>query len=162
VPWLHVPGNHDLDFDAARDEDSLLSFRNVYGPDSYAWEEPQASFIVLDDVVYRPARSLPTSGVARGPVRVPAGYLATLPSERRVVIAVHIPFFDPAPGAETFRRADRERLFALLKDHPRTLLLSAHTHNQRHYRHDAPTAGMARSRCTSTTWARPAAHSGRV
>ena len=38
VPWLHAAGNHDLDFDAARDEDSLLSFRNAYGPDSFAWE----------------------------------------------------------------------------------------------------------------------------
>ena len=56
VPWLHVPGNHDLDFDAGRDEDSLLSFRNAFGPDTFAWEEPQASFIVLDDVVYRPGQ----------------------------------------------------------------------------------------------------------
>lgn len=138
VPWLHVPGNHDLDSDAARDEDSLLSFRNVYGPDSYAWEEPQASFIVLDDVVYRPGQKPAyVGGLREDQFAFLQAYLATLPGNRRVVIAVHIPFFDPVPGAESFRRADRERLFALLKDHPRTLLLSAHTHNQRHYRHDA-------------------------
>ena len=35
VPWLHVAGNHDLDFDAARDEDSLRTFRNSYGPDTF-------------------------------------------------------------------------------------------------------------------------------
>lgn len=138
MPWLHVPGNHDLDFDAGRDEDSLLSFRNVYGPDSYAWEEPQASFIVLDDVVYRPGQKPAyVGGLREDQFAFLQAYLATLPRDRRVVIAVHIPFFDPVPGAESFRRADRERLFALLKDHPHTLLLSAHTHNQRHYRHDA-------------------------
>jgi hypothetical protein len=135
VPWLHVAGNHDLDFDAQRDEDSLLSFRNVYGPDSYAWEEPQASFIVLDDVVYRPGQKPAyVGGLREDQFAFLQAYLATVPRERRVVIAAHIPFFDG-----NFRRDDRERLFALLEDRPRVLLLSAHTHNQRHYRHDAAT-----------------------
>ena len=140
VPWLHVPGNHDLDFDATRDEDALLSFRNVYGPDSYAWEEPQASFIVLDDVVYRPGQKPSyVGGLREDQFAFLEAYLPTLPKDRRVVIAAHIPFFEPVPGVETFRRADRDRLFALLKDHTQVLLLSAHTHNQRHYRHDAST-----------------------
>lgn len=140
VPWLHVPGNHDLDFDATRDEDALFGFRNVFGPDTYAWEEPQASFIVMDDVVYMPGRKPAyVGGIREDQFAFLESYLATLPKGRRVVIAVHIPFFDPVPGVETFRRADRERLFALLKDHSQVLLLSAHTHNQRHYHHDAST-----------------------
>ncbi|GAA5081562.1 calcineurin-like phosphoesterase C-terminal domain-containing protein [Lysobacter panacisoli] len=140
VPWLHVPGNHDLDFDATRDEDALLTFRNVFGPDTYAWEEPQASFIVMDDVVYQPGRKPSyVGGLRDDQFAFLQAYLATLPKERRVVIAVHIPFFEPVPGVETFRRTDRERLFALLKDHTQVLLLSAHTHNQRHYYHDAST-----------------------
>nr|WP_242003030.1 calcineurin-like phosphoesterase family protein [Vulcaniibacterium tengchongense] len=137
VPWLHVPGNHDLDFDSARDEDALLSFRNVYGPDSYAWEEAQASFVVLDDVVYRPGPSPSyVGGLREDQFAFLEAYLATLPKQRRLVIAAHIPFFDPVPGREAFRRADRERLFALLQDRP-VLLLTAHTHNQRHYYHGA-------------------------
>ena len=56
LPWLHVPGNHDVDFDAARDEDSLQSFRQAFGPDTYAWEEAGANFIVLDDVIYQPGQ----------------------------------------------------------------------------------------------------------
>ncbi len=140
VPWLHVAGNHDLDFDARSDEDSLLTFRRVYGPDTYAWEEPQASFIVLDDVVYRPdARPSYVGGLREGQFDFLRAYLATLPRDRRVVIAAHIPFFDPVPGVESFRRADRERLFTLLRDHTQVLLISAHTHNQRHYRHGADT-----------------------
>nr|WP_295375927.1 calcineurin-like phosphoesterase family protein [Pseudoxanthomonas sp.] len=140
VPWLHVAGNHDLDFDASADEASLLSFRNVYGPDTYAWEEPQASFIVLDDVVYRPGQKPAyIGGLREDQFDFLRGYLATLPKDRRVVIAAHIPFFDPVPGVETFRRADRARLFDLLRDHRQVLLISAHTHNQRHYRHGADT-----------------------
>lgn len=140
VPWLHVAGNHDLDFDASRDEDALLGFRNVFGPDTYAWEEPQASFIVLDDVVYLPGKKPSyVGGLRQDQLAFLDAYLASLPKERRVVISVHIPFFEPVPGVETFRRADRDRLFAMLKDHSNVLLLSAHTHNQRHYFHDAST-----------------------
>lgn len=140
VPWLHVPGNHDLDFDATRDEDALLTFRNVFGPDTYAWEEPQASFIVLDDVVYQPGRKPSyVGGLREDQFAFLQAYLATLPKDRRVVISAHIPFFDPMPGVETFRRADRERLFAMLQEHTQVLLLSAHTHNQRHWYHDAST-----------------------
>ncbi|HEY1140407.1 MAG TPA: calcineurin-like phosphoesterase family protein [Lysobacter sp.] len=140
VPWLHVAGNHDLDVDASRDEDALLGFRNVFGPDTYAWEEPQASFIVLDDVVYMPGKKPAyVGGLREDQLAFLDAYLASLPKDRRVVISVHIPFFEPVPGVETFRRADRDRLFAMLKDHANVLLLSAHTHNQRHYFHDAST-----------------------
>lgn len=135
LPWLHAAGNHDLDFDATTDEDSLRSFRNTYGPDSFAWEEEQASFIVLDDVVYRPGQSPAyVGGLREQQFEFLAAYLAGLPHDRRVVIAAHIPVFDE-PGRETFRRADRLRLFELLKPFRKVLLLTAHGHVQRHHRH---------------------------
>lgn len=140
VPWLHVAGNHDIDQDAARDEDSLLTFRNTFGPDTFAWEEPEASFIALDDVVFRPGRKPAyVGGLREDQFSFLKAYLPTLPKHRLLVIGVHIPLFDTAaPGKEpTFRIGDRERLFALLRDFPHVLLLSAHTHNQRHVFHDA-------------------------
>ena len=137
TPWLHAAGNHDLDFDAATDEDSLRSFRHAFGPDTFAWEEAQASFIVLDDVIYRPGqRPAYIGGLREDQFTWLAAYLDTLPRDRRLVIAAHIPFFDE-PGRETFRRADRERLFALLAPFTRVLLLSGHGHVQRHHYHDA-------------------------
>jgi hypothetical protein len=135
TPWLHAAGNHDLDFDAAADEDSLRSFRRLFGPDTFAWEEPQASFIVLDDVIYRPGQSPAyVGGLREAQFEFLAAYLATLPKDRRLVLAAHIPFFDE-PGRETFRRADRERLFAMLEPFRKVLLLTAHGHVQRHHRH---------------------------
>lgn len=140
VPWLHVAGNHDLDFDATRDEDSLLTFRNSYGPDTFAWEEAEAVFIGLDDVVYRPGTTPAYIGGLRADqFAFLEQYLPTVPRDRLLVIGVHIPFFDAAPGRETFRHADRERLFALLRDFPHVLLLSGHSHAQRHVFHDAST-----------------------
>ncbi len=138
VPWLHVPGNHDLDIDAARDEDSLLTFRNSYGPDTFAWEEPEALFVGLDDVVYLPGpKPAYVGGLREDQFAFLEAYLRNAQKDRLLVIAAHIPFFDTSstPGRPSFRTADRERLFALLKDFPHVLLLSAHSHTQRHVLH---------------------------
>jgi hypothetical protein len=135
LPWLHLPGNHDLDFDAPRDEDSLHSYRAVYGPESYAWEASGAAFILLDDVIYDPATRGYVGGLRADQFAFLEAYLATVPLDTQLVVAAHIPFHDHMPGRESFRRADRERLFALLTRFPRVLLLSAHAHAQRHHLH---------------------------
>lgn len=140
TPWLHVAGNHDIDFDATSDGGSLRSFRNTYGPDTVAWEETQAAFIGLDDVVYRPGqRPAYVGGLRADQFAFLEAYLPGVPKEKLLVIAVHIPFFNnsPVPERQSFRPADRERLFALLKDFPHVLLLSAHNHTQRHVFHGA-------------------------
>ncbi|MCI4567314.1 calcineurin-like phosphoesterase C-terminal domain-containing protein [Lysobacter sp. CFH 32150] len=140
VPWLHVAGNHDLDLDAASDADSLRTFRNHFGPDTFAWEEDEATFVVLDDVVYRPGQKPAyVGGLREEQFAFLEAYLPTLPKDRLLVLAVHVPFFNVAPPGkpETFRVEDRERLFALLRAFPHVLLLSAHSHNQRHVLHDA-------------------------
>lgn len=136
VPWLHVSGNHDLDFDATDDADSLDSFRNIYGPDTFAWETPEAVFVGFDDVVYRPGRRPAyVGGLREGQFAFLEAYLPTVPKDRLLVLAVHIPLFDAEPGQETFRHADRARLFALLRDFPHVLVLSGHSHSQRHWYH---------------------------
>ena len=133
LPWLHAPGNHDIDFDAARDEDSLDSFRHAFGPDTYAWEEPEATFVVLDDVIFNPG-SKPSyiGGLRESQFAFLEAYLPTLPKDRLLVLSAHIHFYDAEPGVETFRRADRERLFRMLSAFPNVLLLTAHSHAQRH------------------------------
>ncbi|KFL37668.1 calcineurin-like phosphoesterase C-terminal domain-containing protein [Arenimonas donghaensis] len=135
TPWLHAAGNHDLDFQAMGDVRSLDSFHRHFGPDTFAWEEPQASFIVLDDVIYQPRAGKPyIGGLRREQFFFLEAYLATVPRDRRLVLVAHIPFFDE-PGRETFRQSDRERLFAMLEPFENVLLLTAHGHVQRHYRH---------------------------
>ena len=137
--WLHAPGNHDLDFDAGGDAHSLDSFRHAFGPDTYAWEEPEAAFIILDDVLFKgPAKSNYFGGLRPDQFAFLEAYLATAPKDRLLVLAMHIPLF-PVPGQESFNPADRARLFALLKPFPKLLILSAHTHKQMTVFHDAST-----------------------
>ena len=140
VPWLHVAGNHDLDFDAGSDGDSLLSFRNAFGPDTFAWEEGEALFVGLDDVVYRPGEKPEyVGGLREDQFAFLQAYLRDAPKDRLLVIAAHIPFFEVSadPQHPSFRPVDRERLFALLRPFPHALLLTGHSHTQRHVFHDA-------------------------
>lgn len=138
LPWFHVPGNHDLDLDAGGDGHSLDSWRAVYGPDTYAVEEGGASFLFLDDVVYEPsAKPAYVGGLREDQFAFIAQYLQGLRRDRLLVLGLHIPLFDAAPGRETFRHADRQRLFALLKEFRNVLVLSGHSHTQQHYYHAA-------------------------
>lgn len=138
VPWFHVPGNHDLDFDAPDDARSVDSWRAAYGPDTYAVEEGGASFVFLDDVVYQPqATPKYIGGLREDQFQFLQHYLQGLRRDRLLVLSMHIPLFDAAPGRETFRHADRARLFALLKDFSNVLVLSGHSHTQQHYHHGA-------------------------
>lgn len=138
LPWLNLPGNHDVDHDATDDASSLRSYHAHYGPDTRAWEEQGATFVTLDDVVYRPGGNVRYVGGLR---EEQFSFLeALLPHVRRdrlLVLAVHIPLFDAAlPGQPpTFRPADRERLFALLQGFPNVLVLSGHSHAQQQVLH---------------------------
>ncbi|MFX6040637.1 hypothetical protein ABTE96_21945, partial [Acinetobacter baumannii] len=82
-----VPGNHDLDFDAVSDEHSLDSWRNIYGPDTYAVEEGGASFVFLDDVVYDPkAKPKYIGGLREDQFAFLASYLKGLHKDRLLVL----------------------------------------------------------------------------
>lgn len=140
LPWMHVAGNHDMDAGATSDETSLRSFRAAFGEDTYVREFALANVVVLDDVIALPGKSPAyVGGLREDQFALLEAKLATLPRERLLVVAAHIPFFDvsPNPQWQTFRAADRERLFALLRPFPDVLLLTAHSHTQRHYFHEA-------------------------
>jgi hypothetical protein len=142
VPWLHVAGNHDLDPDAQGDHDALATFRRVFGPDTWAWEEHEAVFVMLDNVVAMPGRRPGyIGGLREDQFAFLERYLQHVDRARLLVVAAHIPWFDTAARGRppSVRAADRERLFALLRPFPKLLLLSGHRHTQRQFFHDAQT-----------------------
>lgn len=144
VPWLHVAGNHDMDPDARDDASSLQTWRRVYGPDTYAWEEPQATFVLLDDVIARPGQKPGyVAGFRDDQLQFLRNYLEGVDPRRLLVIGMHMPMFDDGVP-QRIRADDRARLFALLQGFPHVLLLSAHNHTQQHYLHDGRTGWHGR------------------
>jgi 3',5'-cyclic AMP phosphodiesterase CpdA len=135
IPWYNLPGNHDLALGSPDERAAVASFESVYGPSTYAFHAGPAMFVALDDV--RPLGGPRFVGGLRADQFEFLGNLlgGTKPDEW-VVLMMHIPLFSPDPsGAETFRRADRLRLFEMLKGRARVLILSGHTHYQRHVMH---------------------------
>ena len=137
VPWMYLPGNHDIDMDAAGDADSLRSFHRAFGADTHARETALATFIALDDVIALPGKKPAyIGGLREDQFAFLRAYLPTLRKDRLLVLAMHIPLFEK-DGKDSFRDADRARLFELLRGFPHLLVLSAHSHTQQHVFHDA-------------------------
>ena len=137
IPWLYVPGNHDIDAGAKDDASSLQAFHRAFGEDTFLRRTKLANFIGLDDVVAMPgSKPAYIGGFRADQFAFLQKTLPTLSKDKLLVVAVHIPLFEEA-DRDSFRDADRERLFALLQDFPHVLLLSAHSHAQRHVFHDA-------------------------
>lgn len=132
VPWYNLNGNHDLNLGASDDRSSVVSFEAVYGPSTYAFHHGRVLFVALNNVRFLGGLRY-IGGLREDQFAFLENVLRTTPRDELVVLLMHIPWFYPNPSnAETFRVADRARLFALLRDRPNVFWLSGHTHYQRH------------------------------
>jgi hypothetical protein len=135
LPWYSLPGNHDLALGTPDEGAAVAPFESVYGPSTYAFHAGPALFVALDDV--RPLGGPRyVGGLRNDQFEFLENLLRVTPAGEWVVLMMHIPLFPPDPsGAEGFRGADRMRLFGILRDRARVLILSGHTHYQRHVMH---------------------------
>ncbi len=132
LPWYSLIGNHDLDLGAGADPGSAASFEAVYGPSTFAFHYGRVLFIALNNVRYLGGPRY-IGGLRPDQLTFLENLLRVTPRDEPVVLMMHIPWFYPNPAnAETFRAADRARLFALFQDRPHNFWLSGHTHYQRH------------------------------
>ena len=133
IPWYNLLGNHDLNFDATQDDLADETYEAHFGPANYAFNYGQVHFIVLDDVLYPDPRDSKGywGGFTPEQLQFVANDLKFVPKNNLIVLAFHIPISEPDAKDDSFRDGDRDQLFALLKDFPNTLSLSAHTHLQR-------------------------------
>jgi len=135
VPWYNVLGNHDLNYDARDNRHANESFRRVFGPTWFSFNQGPVHFIVLNNIEWTGADpNVPGSkGSYRGrlgerQLEFVANDLKLVPKNRLIVLMMHIPLhrgFDPRPGVST---TDRRALYRLIEDRPHTVSFSAHTH----------------------------------
>jgi hypothetical protein len=135
IPMYSLPGNHDVSLGTPEEHAAIAAFEAAYGPSTYAYHAGPALFIALDDV--RPLGGPRFIGGLRADqFEFLQNVLRGAGPEEWVVLMMHVPLFnlDP-PLTESFRRADRLRLFGMLMGRERVLVLSGHTHYQRHVFH---------------------------
>ncbi|MGO1243214.1 MAG: calcineurin-like phosphoesterase C-terminal domain-containing protein [Sphingobacterium sp.] len=130
LPWYHVIGNHDLNFDVQVDSLSDETFEKNFGPANYSFNVGRAHFLILDDIIY----PHPTTGKGyqggfrKSQLDFIENDLRTVSKDKLVVLSLHIPL-NPTNSA-SFRDQDRQRLFDILAEFPNIVTLSAHTHYQ--------------------------------
>lgn len=130
LPWYHVMGNHDMNYDVVTDSLSDESFEFNFGPNNYSFNYGNAHFIILDNIIYPNPRTGKgyLGGFRKDQLDFVENDLRYVPKDKLIVLAFHIPLVHK--NSDVFRNDDRQRLFDLLKDFPNTVSLSAHTHYQ--------------------------------
>lgn len=132
IPWYPMPGNHDHNQDKDIPHDSLgtETYMDFFGPATYALNYGKVHLIITDDIILPnpTGKTQYIGGLTEKQLAFIENDLRFVPKDHLVIFAGHIQLFDTNPNAETFRHADRQRLFDLLAEYPHTLSLSAHTH----------------------------------
>lgn len=131
IPWYDVMGNHDMNLDARKDEDSDETFEAHFGPSTYSYNYAKTHVLILDDILFPDPRDSKGywGGFTERQLKFIENDLKLVPKDYLVILNFHIPISEP--DGDSFRDEDREKLFDLLKDFPHTLSISAHTHIQR-------------------------------
>lgn len=124
VPWYHVVGNHDMNFDAPEAHQAYETYARYFGPSWYAFNYGPVHFIVLNNIYWDVEKREYHSALGEAQLDFIENNLAHVAKDRLVVLMMHIPLQDIR---------DRDRLFSLLKEYPNTFSLSAHWHRQMHF-----------------------------
>lgn len=135
MPVYNVPGNHDMNFDAAGDRYSLETWKATYGPPYYSFNYGDVHFVVLDNVEYRGRKDGRADYVGRfseQQLKWLREDLKHVPRENLVVLMHHIPIGKPRDNA-ALRAANIKALFDVLDGRPHVLDLAGHTHSTEHY-----------------------------
>ncbi len=130
IPWRHVLGNHDLNFDSEGDAFANETFRSVYGPTYYSFDRGKVHFVVLNNVRWSGERYRGELGERQR--QWLEADLAHVPGDHLVVLFLHIPLRAESGEPWWGSTSDRKELFQILRNHPHTISFAAHRHYHRH------------------------------
>lgn len=144
VPQWAVPGNHDLDLDATLEENAADTWRRIWGPAYYAFEQGQVTFIGLNNIVFPcgeadlalPGREFCVEDegtrynvrVAETQMQWLRNLVAQTPEDRLIVFFHHGPFVSFMDAASPIHQTDNAPEIHALVEGREALSLSGHTH----------------------------------
>ncbi|MBN2367259.1 MAG: calcineurin-like phosphoesterase family protein [Calditrichaeota bacterium] len=136
LPFYHVPGNHDTNYDAEGDRNSMETYKRHFGPPTYAFEYGKVSFIVLDVMDYkgRNEKGAPQFDGRIGPEQMKwlKNYLSHVPKDHLVVLNMHFPIWTFVGSHPSLQVLDRDTLAQVLINHDYRLALAGHMHMIEH------------------------------
>jgi len=124
VPWYHVIGNHDINFDTPDYAQEAETYARVFGPSYYSFNYGKVHFLSLNNIYWEVDNKRYHGEFGERQLRFIEADLALVPKDYLIVPMMHIPLQDVV---------DRARLFELMKPFANTFSLSAHWHRQSHY-----------------------------
>jgi hypothetical protein len=123
TPWRFVPGNHDRNYDSGSADHEYDSFKSLFGPTYYSYDEGKAHFVVLEDIAGE-GKTGYKQGIGEKELTWLKNDLAKTPKDRLVVLMMHIPLLENVK--------ERKEILQAIAPFKNTLSLAAHWHTQKH------------------------------
>lgn len=131
-PWYHLPGNHDMNYEAPDNDYSRETFKRIFGARYYAFQHGGVTFFALDNVEY----------LGKGKFRGHFGdrqlafirnVLAELPPDAPTIFCFHIPLRTLSGTDPAIAVTDVDDFLKALGGRPNAISFAGHTHTNEHY-----------------------------
>lgn len=136
IPFYHIPGNHDENYDSPDDHYALETFKSNFGPNYYSFDYGKVHFMVLDDVEYlgknEKGNSHYQGKIGEKQLQWLRNDLSHVPEDVLVVLTMHIPLYTTYGDGAGINVVDRYALFEVLKSRKQVLALAGHMHALEH------------------------------
>lgn len=146
-PARFLPGNHDLDFDAATSEHTFDTFRANLGPEYYSYDAGKAHVVALNTVEFPTklpaAKGDYTGSLDEQQLEWLRNDIARVPQNQLIVLAAHIPLLDYADQGSAKHQVEQVAEIYKILEGRKVVALGGHTHSIENLREGDSLAGWS-------------------
>ena len=135
IPFYHVIGNHDMDYNERSDEGSDFTYESNFGPAHYAFNVGRLHYVVLKDVFYYGETYQYIGYITEQQLKWLQDDLSRVRKGSTIVLALHIPTCygdEPEASGTTLMRnsvMNRKALYDILEGY-NVHIMAGHSHIQ--------------------------------
>ncbi|MBQ9137648.1 MAG: calcineurin-like phosphoesterase C-terminal domain-containing protein [Alistipes sp.] len=135
VSWFTVPGNHDWYASDSDTNPNLDCYHTIFGPSVYSFDRGDVHVVGMNNVITGPGKKVEeyNEGFTEDEYNWLVKDLEQVPTDKCVVLCVHVPFFDGEAGVRHSKYYSQT--LNLLKRYANAYILSGHNHYSRHWVH---------------------------